>query len=179
MRFGLRHHRLEVGPRLPEGATLGRDITVMEAEERHPELADELERCIELGARRNHRLQARIQPWAIECTDTEDIGARPVEGVPQTDRDAEVVLHALAKDESIRLVDAERDWVRGVDSAESNAVSHLREEAVLHQRSSFRGAARMPPPCRSSVARVSLAERHLGCPSEERRARLRSETARD
>ena len=51
-------------------------------------------------------------PGSVEGAVTEDVTSRPVEGVPVADGDAKVILHPLAGDEAIRIVDLEleADW---------------------------------------------------------------------
>ena len=96
--FDLVHHGLEPVACLRERAALGRDVAVMEREERHAELRHELERGVDLRTCRLHRVRAGLQPRSIEGSDAEDIRPGPVERVPQADGDAEVILHPLAED---------------------------------------------------------------------------------
>ena len=91
------HDRVEHRPRLGERAALRRHVAVVEREERNAELRDELERRVELRARRLHRFATGDEPRPVERADAEDVGSGPVEGVPQAHRDAEVILHALAE----------------------------------------------------------------------------------
>ena len=97
--------RVEVVPEFGERGTLGRDVAVVEAVERDAELLDELERDGHLLAGGRHRVGRRIEPRPVERPDAEHVPAVPGERVPQADADAEVVLHPLAEDEPVGLVD--------------------------------------------------------------------------
>jgi hypothetical protein len=83
----------------------------VEAVERHAELLDELEGGRQLLLGGAHRIRARRQPGAVEGADPEHVRAWPVERMPEADRDAEVVLHPLAEDDAVRLVDLEGERV--------------------------------------------------------------------
>jgi hypothetical protein len=48
--------------------------------------------------------------------------------VPITNRDPKVVLHSLAQDQSIGLIDLESEVVGGIDSPESDSLRHIRKE---------------------------------------------------
>ncbi len=136
LRPGARHvpldvgeHGLEVRPRLGEARPLRRHVPIVEAEERRAELLDELEGRIDLVPGGSHRVVRGRQPGSVEGPGAEHVGPGPVEGVPQADRDAEVVLHALARDEAVRLVDLERERLARGQPAELDPVRNLGEEA--------------------------------------------------
>ena len=124
--------------RLGEGAALRRNVAVVEGEERDAELGDELECRVELRPRRLHRIRTGAEPGTVERPGAEHVGSRPVERMPQADRDPQVVLHALAEDDAIRLVDLVGKWIVGREAAELDPIRHIREEAchaivsVLH-----------------------------------------------
>ena len=127
--FDVVHHGLEPVACLRERAALGRDVTVVEREERGAELRHELERGVDLRTCRLHRVRAGLQPRSIEGSDAEDIRPGPVERVPQADGDAEVVLHPLAEHHAIGLVDLEGQRVRRFQTTERDALRHIGEEA--------------------------------------------------
>ena len=95
---------VEVGLALPQRRTLRSHVDVVEAVVRRAQLGEELERRVLLGERRGHRVGAGLQPWAIERAGTEHVAAGPVEAVPIADGDAEVILHALAGHDAVRVV---------------------------------------------------------------------------
>ena len=105
-----------------------------------PSLVEELEGRVELRARGDHRRQPRVEPGPVERPDAEHVGARPVERVPQADGDPEVVLHALAEDEPVRLVDLERERIGRIEPAEGDRPRHVREE-VRRSRPTLRAPA--------------------------------------
>ena len=147
--FDLVHDGLEPVARLRERAALGRDVAVMECEERYAELRHELERRVDLRTCRLHRVGAGPQPRSIEGSDTEDIRPGPVERVPQADGDAEVILHPLAEDHAVGLVDLECQRVRRFETTERDSLRHIGEEA---------SHAHLPP-C-SSPPRMPLERRY-------------------
>ena len=134
--LGLADHHIQVGARLGERPALGCDVAIVEAVERDAELDDELERRIELCPRRGQRLEAGIEPGPVERPGAEDVGSRPIERVPQADRDPEVIRHPLAQHQAIGLVDLERQRLRGIQAPERHRLCELGEE-VAHARSSL------------------------------------------
>src|SRR5664279_5020786 len=104
----------------------------MKAEERDAQLAQEFEGGIEPAPGRQHRVEAGVQPRPIEGTAPEDVRARPAEGMPQADRDPEVILHPLAQNQPIRLVDLERERVARIEPAERNRPGDIRKESTFH-----------------------------------------------
>ena len=129
---GVVDHRLQVRPRFRERPTLRGDVAIVEAVERHAQLGEELEGGVELRLRRDHRVEAGVEPWPVEGSRTEDIRAGPVERVPQTGGDPEVILHPLAEHKPIRLVDLERQGLRRIDPAERDPLRDVGEEAFDH-----------------------------------------------
>src|SRR5439155_19251296 len=101
----------EVSAGLWPRPSLGSDVAIVEREERNTELLDELERGIELRAHRRRRVHAGGEPRPVEGADPEHIRARPVERVPEADRDAQLLSHGLPHDNAIRLVDRVGQWV--------------------------------------------------------------------
>ena len=77
----------------------------------------------------------------VERPDAEHVAAVPGERVPEADADPEVVLHPLAEDDAVRLVDLERERIGRVEAAERDRARHLREEVVAHVRPSVRAHA--------------------------------------
>ena len=96
-------------------------------------MSEELERGLELGEGAGHRVDAGLEPGPIEGPGAEDVRTRPVERVPQTGADAEVLLHPLAEDDAIGLVDLERQRIARVDTAERDPFRYDREEAVAQR----------------------------------------------
>jgi hypothetical protein len=70
---------VEVVAELGERIALRRDVSVVEAEIRHAELLDELERHRHLPASGRHRLGGRVEPRPVERPDTEHVAAVPGE----------------------------------------------------------------------------------------------------
>jgi hypothetical protein len=136
VRLQLVDHGQEVHGRLGEGLPLGHKVAVVEAEIRGPELLEELEGGISLRPRRDQGIEARVEPGAIERSAAEDIAARPVEGVPAADRDAQVVRHPLSQDHPIGLVNLEGERIIGADAAEGDRAMHVREEVLAHRDAS-------------------------------------------
>ena len=52
--------------------------------------------------------------------------------MPEADADAEVVLHPLAEDEPVRLVDLERERIVGAEPRERDPALHVGEELAGH-----------------------------------------------
>src|SRR5690606_31136478 len=92
---------------------LGRYVAIVEGEEGHAELVEELEGVLQLLLRALERV-ARGVPRAIEGARAEDVGARPREGVPVTDRRSELLLHRLAEHDALAVVVAIGERVGGV-----------------------------------------------------------------
>src|SRR5262249_1211744 len=103
---------VETRAALGEGGALGREIAVVEAEERDAELLEQLEGHRELVLGLRHRITARSEPRAREGALAEHVVARPAEAVPEADREAELILHALAEDLAVGVVPAEGE--RGI-----------------------------------------------------------------
>ena len=99
--------RVEIGLRRGECRALGCDVPVVEAEEGNAKLGKEFERRIDLRPGREHRVEARIEPWPVERPDAEDVGTGPVERMPEAHRDPKVILHPLPEDEAIGLIHLE------------------------------------------------------------------------
>ena len=133
---------VEVVAELGERGALGRDVAVVEAVVRDAELLDELERDGHLLAGGRHRVGVRVEPGPVERPDPEHVATVPRERVPQAHADPEVVLHPLAEDQPVRLVDLEREGVGRVEAAERDRARHLGEEVVAHVRPSVRVASR-------------------------------------
>ena len=123
---------------------LGRDIAVVEGEERDTELDQELERGVELHPR-GHRVARRPASFhgRSNVPDAEHVRARPGERVPQADGDPEVVLHPLAQDQPIRLVHLVRQRVAGSEARERDRSGHVAEERLAHPAPSLTRIARM------------------------------------
>ncbi len=64
---------IEVRRGLGEGASLWRDIAVVEREERRAKLGEELERSLKPGTRRRHAVLPGLQPRTIEGAAAEDV----------------------------------------------------------------------------------------------------------
>src|SRR6185437_9551527 len=79
---------------------------------------------------RLERVETRHQPRTVEGAHPEHVEARPGKRVPQADADAEVVLHALAEDTAVGVVDRVRQWIGRVRAAERNPPQDLAEEGV-------------------------------------------------
>ena len=127
-----RHGFVQVRLRLGKRPALWRDVAVVEAEERDAQLAQELERGIQPAPGREHRVEAGIEPGSVERAGAEDVRTRPAEGMPQADRDPEVIRHSLAQDQPIRLVDLERERVGRIETAEWNPLRDIRKELTFH-----------------------------------------------
>src|SRR6185503_13448859 len=112
------------------GALLRRDVTVVEAEEGDAQLVQELEGRLDLHACGLEWVDAGCQPWPVERAHAEHVDPRPGERVPQADADAEVVLHALAEDHPVGVVDGVGQRVRRLGAAEGNPPWDLAEKRV-------------------------------------------------
>ena len=131
--FDLVDDRRQVRGRLGERGALRCDVTVVEREERHAELVDELERGRDLRPCGRQRIAGGAQPRPVERPGPEHVRARPVERVPQAYGDAEVVRHPLAEDEPVGLVDRVGQRVGRADAAKADAAGNVREEVVCHR----------------------------------------------
>ena len=69
-------------------------------------------------AGRVHRVGVRGEPRPVERPDAEHVHAGPRERVPEADAGPEVVLHPLAEDQPVGLVDLEREGIGRVEAAE-------------------------------------------------------------
>ena len=118
------------------------DVPIVEAVVGNAELLDELERDGHLLAGGRHRLSGGIEPGAVERPDPEHVATVPRERVPQAHADPEVVLHPLAEDEAIRLVDLEGQWVASVEPAERDPARHLVKKSPPTVRPSVRASRR-------------------------------------
>ena len=141
----LPHHRVEVRPRLREGAPLRRDVAIVEAVERHAQLGDELEGRLQLRRRGRHRVGSRVKPRPVERSRAEHVGAGPVEGVPQAHRDPELVLHPLAEHQAIGVVDLEREGIGRIQPGECDRVAQRRRRRPVPRW--ILPARRSNPPC--------------------------------
>jgi hypothetical protein len=113
---------------LGPGSALRSDVAVVEGEERHAELVEEVERRVQLGACGVHGIQTGGQPRSVQRSDPEHVRARPGERMPQADRDPEVVLHPLAEDQPVRVVDRVGQGIPGIRAGERDPAGDLREE---------------------------------------------------
>jgi hypothetical protein len=118
--------------RLAVAPAFGRDIAVVEGEEGHAQLLEELEGRVELRLGRRERLLTAVVPGAIERPHAEHVRPWPGEGVPQADRDAKVVLHPLAQHESVRLVHLVGQGILGAQTRERDRSGHGLEERLAH-----------------------------------------------
>ena len=124
-------HLVEERGRLLERRPFGRDVAVVEAVERDPELGEELERGVHLlvggrdrvGGRRERRV-----PWPVEGAGAEDVEPVPVEGMPVADGEAEVILHPSPGNDPVGVVPAERERVVAVRSLVTDRLADLGEE---------------------------------------------------
>ena len=126
------HERVQVGLELGERGSLGRHVHVVEAVVGHAQLLEELEGDGHLQARCLHRIHGRIQPRPIERPGTEHVSPIPGERVPQAHADAEVLLHALAQDHAIGIVDLECQRIGGLQPGERDGTWNLGEERLCH-----------------------------------------------
>ena len=113
---------------LSKRCALGRNIVIMEAVVRHPELLEELERHPHLRSGGIHRRKVRIQPGPIKRAFAKDVVAGPVERMPVADRHAEVFSHGLAANNTVGVVPAERQRVIRIRPFETDRFGHGREE---------------------------------------------------
>src|SRR5690606_18163073 len=86
-----------------DAGALRREITIMEAIERHAELREELERGVEaiLGAL---ELVASLVPWIDARPRPERIGSRAVERMPVADGEAQMLAHRPAAHDPILVI---------------------------------------------------------------------------
>jgi hypothetical protein len=126
------HDAAEQRHGLPERADLRRDIPVVEREERDAELGQELEGRVELLGRGVEGVTADRVPRTVERPDAEHVRPGPGERMPQANGDPEVVLHALAEDDTVGLVDLERQRVGGIETLVADRLGDLGEERLAH-----------------------------------------------
>ena len=86
-------------------APSGRDVAVVEGEERHAEQVEHLEGDVGLHLRAFHLVRG-VHPRTEEGLAAEGVAARPAERVPVADGEAELVLHPLAEHLLVRVVPA-------------------------------------------------------------------------
>ena len=78
----------------------------------------------------------RVQPGPVEGAHAEHVAPVPGERVPQADADAQVVLHALAEDHPIGVVDLESQGVVRGEPGERDPTRYVAEEWFGHVGSS-------------------------------------------
>ena len=141
---GLLCHHVEQFGRLAEPVHLGGDVGVVEAEERHSELLEELERDGHLLAGGARGVGSGVEPRAVERRGAEDVLSRPTEAVPVADREAEVLAHRLAGDHAIGVVEPEGERVVAVRALEGDGPVDLGEER-RHRRPTIQADGRVRP----------------------------------
>ena len=129
--------RVEVRIRLLQGRPLRRDDAVAEAEEAPAELREELEGDVELEPGERHRGARFVQPGPTEGSRTEDVVPGPGKAVPVADREAQVLLHALAEHPPIPVVAAERERALRIGTRVADRLD-VRKERRTHRNSPFR-----------------------------------------
>src|SRR5690606_2449778 len=110
---------------------LGRDVGVVEAEERDVEQVEELEGDVGLEPRLVHTL---TEPRAVEAAAAEGVAALPGEAVPVGDGGPDMVLHALAGDYLVLVVVAVGQRVGALRPLELDGRQPLEE--IGHVRAS-------------------------------------------
>ena len=95
----------DVPVRLLQRHALRGDVAIVKGEEGDVEQAEHVEGDIRLHPGRLHRI-GHVHPRPHEGLAAEGIAARPGEGVPVADGEAEVVLHALAEHLLVGIVPA-------------------------------------------------------------------------
>ena len=130
---GKAHHVLEALLALGDGATLGREIAIVEAVIRHGELREELERgveCVLGGGDRiglpSPRLGARPR--------AERIGPVGAERVPIANGEPQMLAHRLVADAPIGVVGLEGERIVGVRPLEANHRNTWKEFAAADKR---------------------------------------------
>jgi hypothetical protein len=73
-----------------------------------------------------------FEPGPVERAGAEHVLTGRSERMPHAHGDPEVVLHALAEDEPIGLVDLVRQRIARLEAAEGDPGCHFREEALSH-----------------------------------------------
>ena len=101
---------LEVGHAPGRGLARGCDVPVVEAVEPDAELREELEGGVELVPGGVHRILRGV-PGIEVGGRPEGVGALVGEAVPVGDGEAEVVPHRLPADDSVGIVELEREGV--------------------------------------------------------------------
>ena len=124
----------------------GRDVAVVEAEERHAELGEELEGHVGLVLGLGHGVAAVGQPRPVERALAEHVAPGPAEGVPVADGEAEVVLHAAAEHDPVAVVVAEGQVGGGVGPLVADGLD-VAEEGIAH------GCSWQRPPESSNLPR--------------------------
>src|SRR5687768_7891864 len=89
-------------------------IDIVEAEEGRTETFEEVESIVHLQVRQLLGAELPWLPRATERTGTENVGARPGEAVPITDREPEMLFHRLAEDFALRIIVMEGEHIVGV-----------------------------------------------------------------
>ena len=114
---------------------LRRNVAVVEAEERHTQQVEHLERHIGLETGMVHRL---AKPGTFERGTAEGIGAGPGKGMPISDGEAQMVLHALAKYEPVGIVVAEGQRIGAVRPLVGDGVLAVEKAGTHGFMTSFR-----------------------------------------
>jgi len=133
VRFDALDDPVETGAAFSEGAGLRCYVPVVKTEEGYAELVEELESCVGFLLGECHRLFAvgcGSEPRALEGSVTEDVASRPAEGVPITDGETKMILHANTRHESLGVVVAEGEIVRGIGPLVGNAIDVGKEGRV-------------------------------------------------
>jgi len=115
--------RIEVRAALAKAGALGRDVSIVEAEEGSAQLLEELEGHLQLAAGLGH---------GIAAPRSEDIVAGPAEAVPVTDGEAQMVLHPPAQHDAVRIVEAEGERVLRLRALVADTL-HAFEERLRHR----------------------------------------------
>src|SRR3954447_9384274 len=98
----------------------------MEGKERHVEQPEQLEGDVGLGPRLRQRIGA-VMPGPQEGLAPEGIATRPAERMPVADRKARMVFKALAVDDPILVVPAERERAFGILAAKGDRRACIEE----------------------------------------------------
>ena len=104
-------HPLEEPGRLSSIGSRGSDVHVVEAEERCTQLLEELERSRHLALGVVHRIVLGVQPGTVQSAGPEDVETVPVEAVPVTDGEPQMLGHRAVTDDAVGVVPTEGERI--------------------------------------------------------------------
>ncbi|EAU65515.1 conserved hypothetical protein [Stigmatella aurantiaca DW4/3-1] len=142
--LGFVEHDLERVLTRPKAPQFRRQVPIMEREEWHAQLLEELEGNAELLLGQGHCIP-RLHPRARHRGGAEGIAPSPAEGMPVTHGQPQVLRHGSTQDEPVGLIPAVGQRVGALESLVANG-GDVGKEGFTHRRSSPHGVHELDRP---------------------------------